>query len=373
MSTPGPNDPNAPQPQAPETSPNDPSATNVSPLTQIRFDYAWKWFDFHAEQRTKMFNFMIIGLGALATALATTLQHEHILVTRVICGLGILVALIFLGMDVRSRYLYDLGGSILLDLERTSIFADRPSFDPSGTDQNDPKKLVPFGIYKRVNVDPPGRRKVMVILKLRFLMPTVAALFAVFFLVMLIGAGSWGKDEDDESLQPQIYISESSRPVDAGGPVSAPSTGTPILFERFPAFEKGSYRMDCGKDEVKVKLAHIHDAITRTARNRMKAVVFLIGSTDHTPLTKKFASQFESNSVLASARVATVEACLRAMLAADNPPAAATPEIERFVSGPRYTANADKRSHDVDIQMAADRNVSVLVLGFPVNETTQSP
>ena len=39
-----------------------------------RLDYAWKWFNFHAEQRTKMFNYMLVGLGILATAIATMVQ-----------------------------------------------------------------------------------------------------------------------------------------------------------------------------------------------------------------------------------------------------------------------------------------------------------
>ncbi|NML96637.1 hypothetical protein HHL24_01480 [Paraburkholderia sp. RP-4-7] len=307
-----------------------------------------------------MFNFMIIGLGALATALATTLQHENLLPTRVICGLGIAIALIFLCMDLRSRSLYDFAGDILLDLEENSIFADRQDFDPRH--RNEP---VPFGIYKRAILK--------AALKLRYLMPTVAILFAGFFLVMLIFAGSLGKGGDDLSGQPQICIAESRCPAEAGGPVPVPSKGTLILSERFPAFEKGSYRMDCGKDEVQAKLARIHDAITRAEQNRMKTVVFLIGSTDRTPLTKKFASQFESNSALAGARVAAVETCLRATLAAGNSSSAATPEIERFVSGPLYIAKADKRSSDAENLMAADRNVSVLVLGFPVNEMTKSP
>lgn len=35
-------------------------ALDDSDLVKMQFDYAWKWFDFHARQRTTMFNFTII-------------------------------------------------------------------------------------------------------------------------------------------------------------------------------------------------------------------------------------------------------------------------------------------------------------------------
>ncbi|NML30149.1 hypothetical protein HHL14_04810 [Paraburkholderia sp. G-4-1-8] len=253
---------------------------------------------------------------------------------------------------------------MLLDLEETSIFADRPFF------KDDAPTPIPFGIYKRVDFhSKSGWRKVV---KLRFLMPAVALLFALFFLVMFIGAGFWGKGSDDSSRQPQICIAESSCPAGAGGPAPVANNGTLILAERFPVFEKGLYRMDCGTDEARAKLARIHDAIAHAVQGRMKSVVFLIGSTDRTPLTKKFAAQFESNSALASARVATVETCLRATFAADKPLLAPAPEIERFVSGPHYIANPTGPDRDAESLMAADRNVNVLVLGFPVSEPAQS-
>jgi ABC-type uncharacterized transport system permease subunit len=47
-----------------------------SDLHKMPFDYAWKWFAFHAEQRTKMFNFMLIVLGIFATAIAGTLDKQ---------------------------------------------------------------------------------------------------------------------------------------------------------------------------------------------------------------------------------------------------------------------------------------------------------
>ncbi len=79
-----------------------------SELDQLRFDYAWKWFNFHAEQRTKMFNFMIVGLGALAAAVVTAINDHLVPVVRCACVLGIVLALVFLLLDGRNRRLYAL-------------------------------------------------------------------------------------------------------------------------------------------------------------------------------------------------------------------------------------------------------------------------
>jgi hypothetical protein len=38
--------------------PDDPSE-----LQKLQFDFAWKWFAYHADQRVKMFNFMLIVFG----------------------------------------------------------------------------------------------------------------------------------------------------------------------------------------------------------------------------------------------------------------------------------------------------------------------
>lgn len=37
------------------------TGVSVTPtdLEKMRFDYAWKWFNYHADQRMKMFNFIL--------------------------------------------------------------------------------------------------------------------------------------------------------------------------------------------------------------------------------------------------------------------------------------------------------------------------
>lgn len=64
-----------------------------SELQKLRFDYAWKWFNFHAEQRTKMFNFMLIGLGIFASAIVAAIDKKLPLVAMVLSIAGVVVAL----------------------------------------------------------------------------------------------------------------------------------------------------------------------------------------------------------------------------------------------------------------------------------------
>jgi hypothetical protein len=49
--------------------PSDPSE-----LCKLQLDYAWKWFSYHADQRVKMFNFMLIVFGIFATAVVTAMD-----------------------------------------------------------------------------------------------------------------------------------------------------------------------------------------------------------------------------------------------------------------------------------------------------------
>ena len=75
--------------------PPSPLSKEPTELQKLRFDYAWKWFNFHAEQRTKMFNFMLVGLGILATALVGAIEKKLLLEAAVVGTAATMVALVF--------------------------------------------------------------------------------------------------------------------------------------------------------------------------------------------------------------------------------------------------------------------------------------
>jgi hypothetical protein len=130
----------------------DPKLGTPTPLDQMRFDYAWKWFEFHAEQRTKMFNYMLIGMGIFATAFVTAVDKKLALEAAVLSSAAVLVALVFAFIDHRNRHLYVVAMDVLIDDEKRLVFAGRTDAAKQPTDFfPDPKgqdKL--YGVSGRV-------------------------------------------------------------------------------------------------------------------------------------------------------------------------------------------------------------------------------
>jgi hypothetical protein len=92
-------------------------------LQKLQLDYAWKWFSYHADQRVKMFNYMLIVFGIFAAGLVNALDKNVPKAAAV--GLAFfagVLALIFSLLDRRNRDLVWLGEDVLKDLERTVIF-----------------------------------------------------------------------------------------------------------------------------------------------------------------------------------------------------------------------------------------------------------
>jgi phosphoglycolate phosphatase-like HAD superfamily hydrolase len=109
-----------------------------------QFDYAWNWFNYHANQRVEMFNYMFVGLGLFATAIASALdKHLPDFVLASLCILAGIVALIFALIDRRNEHLIGLGEEVLNELERTKIFG-RNNWIVSRSGG-----VVPFGILSR--------------------------------------------------------------------------------------------------------------------------------------------------------------------------------------------------------------------------------
>jgi hypothetical protein len=116
----------------------------------LQFDYAWKWFNYHADQRVKMFNFMFVGLGLFATALVGTLgKGLPSFVPAALCFLAAFLALIFSRLDKRNQYLVWLGEDVLFELEERAIFGAGKRIKGRGD------KCVRFGILQRQEEDHP--------------------------------------------------------------------------------------------------------------------------------------------------------------------------------------------------------------------------
>ncbi|CAE6718897.1 hypothetical protein R69927_05094 [Paraburkholderia domus] len=356
-----------------------------SELDKLRFDYAWKWFSFHAEQRTKMFNFMLVGLGALATVVVTAINDHLVLVARFACGLGFVIALVFWRLDGRNRTLYDYAGDILIDLE------DKVIFGQGRTLKNRDKKIVTYGIYQRVKllnelneIKPWWKRRLLITWagvagivegKHRHLMPAVALMFAIFFAIVFVKATTFSEVVKntptgcctDSSCDPACHIGFTWPPIaPAPPPPQMVPQATLVSSVKFTGFEKGLNLLECDEHDNADKLNQLRAAIHDAQKLKLRVVVFLIGSTDRTPLSRELRKQFESNAGLARARVSTVERCLDARQESDAQPQSTQPEMVRLVSGPSYVPPSQEPAEVVKEMMAADRGVAVLVMGFPM-------
>ncbi len=96
----------------------------VNDLVKIQFDYAWKWFDFHARQRTSMFNFYVIVVAAVFGAIGALLREDQANATIIVifCIFGIATSLIFFGFDRRNIRLLSYGEVTLIWLEKNKFF-----------------------------------------------------------------------------------------------------------------------------------------------------------------------------------------------------------------------------------------------------------
>jgi beta-phosphoglucomutase-like phosphatase (HAD superfamily) len=90
----------------------------------LQFDYAWKWFNYHADQRIKMFNYMFVGLGLFATAVVGLVGKRDLppIVPAALCFAAGFLAVIFVLLDKRNQYLVLLGEDVLAELEKRTIF-----------------------------------------------------------------------------------------------------------------------------------------------------------------------------------------------------------------------------------------------------------
>jgi hypothetical protein len=107
-----------------------------SELRKLQLDYAWKWFSYHADQRVKMFNFMLVVFGIFATAIVSAVNY-HLAPgsIAVLCIIAAMIGLIFARLDRRNRDLVGLGEELLTHLEKNFVFGEGITIkDRSGKD-----------------------------------------------------------------------------------------------------------------------------------------------------------------------------------------------------------------------------------------------
>jgi hypothetical protein len=156
-----------------------PPSDTPSDLRKLQFDYAWKWFSFHADQRTKVFNFMLVTFGIFAAGIVNALdKHVPKVSIAFLAAIAGVLALIFKRLDRRNRDLVWLAEDVLKQREREAIF------DHTQTIRDHWGQEVPWSILTRQN--PPVRSPDAAsddeyLGKHRIMLPRIASLFAILF------------------------------------------------------------------------------------------------------------------------------------------------------------------------------------------------
>ena len=90
---------------------------NDDDLLKLRFDYAWKWFDYHAKQRITMFYYFLIIIGILASAYVQLLDKKLYALATGLSIIGFFLSIGFYCLDLRNRQLVRWGEDVLKKLE----------------------------------------------------------------------------------------------------------------------------------------------------------------------------------------------------------------------------------------------------------------
>jgi hypothetical protein len=107
----------------------------VAEFEKMRFELAWRHFDFHAKQRTQMFHFFIILTPFLFGGCFILFKEREIMGSwpPIIAALGGgFLALLFYFLDQRNKQLYRVSQGALRLLEEQLLFADFRPLKMSG-------------------------------------------------------------------------------------------------------------------------------------------------------------------------------------------------------------------------------------------------
>jgi hypothetical protein len=91
-------------------------------LYTARFEYAWRYFDFHATQRTTMFNFFVVFSGFLITACVALFQKGDDGLLVIASVFGTATTGFFVCLERRNEELVHIAEEVLRALEQDVLF-----------------------------------------------------------------------------------------------------------------------------------------------------------------------------------------------------------------------------------------------------------
>jgi hypothetical protein len=90
---------------------------------KVRFDFAWRHFEFHARQRTTMFHFFVLLVPFLFAGFyyllkADAFKRANPAAALVVAAIGFILSVTFWLLDVRNRQLYRVSQENLRLIEK---------------------------------------------------------------------------------------------------------------------------------------------------------------------------------------------------------------------------------------------------------------
>ena len=174
--------------------------TNFTPKETV--DYVWKWFEFHAKQRTTMFNyfivFSILFINAIISLIAKGFAKDSPVILFILIFIGIIITLIFCGIDHRNKKLLSAGEDVLINMEKLFIFKELINNDKNLKihliDRNG-EPLNHFGLLLREREENENEKPISInkITKHSILIPAIqylliATYLLIMYLILMYGA-----------------------------------------------------------------------------------------------------------------------------------------------------------------------------------------
>jgi hypothetical protein len=99
-------------------------------LLKLQFEYAWRDWQFNAQQRMSVFNYFVLATGAGASLLGVLVKDGYLLGAAAVGALAAALAGVFLLLDRRNEELLRASEDLLRALEEQALFGEETFAPP---------------------------------------------------------------------------------------------------------------------------------------------------------------------------------------------------------------------------------------------------
>lgn len=101
-------------------------------IIELQFEYAWRWFSLHTNQRMSAFNLFLLASGVVANAYVLLIREGLDVPAASLAFIAVIVSIGFFLVDQRNHQLLRIGEDFLVYLEK-EVLGTRKEADGSET------------------------------------------------------------------------------------------------------------------------------------------------------------------------------------------------------------------------------------------------